>query len=302
MRLLAVESLGEGAYWRLVSGFVCWLALGVVSLVLGGKEGANAACGSERVVHRVADNAEGGGMSRLSECLPMKLTSILVMLFNGSAIAILGGSTIAKLSEYDGNPTPAKEFLSHLTYLSWRPYTLDLSGPLNNPIYKNIPIIALVFYFVLLMLFVETNLWEGDGSYRPRRRQYPPVLPLSNPDKLAITPGVVAAAKGWNSAVWATLAAGAVIALLRETPLLLSSPDPITDLTRSTLDRMRDGAIYAVLVGWIPALAVLASSRILRRSLTVLDQMEDAEEPPNEKVQSEADEESGQETPRIASD
>lgn len=265
IRLIAVESLGDGAYWGLFSGAVCWVVLTILS----------------RFAHRRPKTVDDGDLPepRLIGCLPVFLAPVLAVIAAIIVVAVAGGSAVfgraGELSE-DHYPTATGRLAAVLSHLRWQ--LPDGSNDEYAP-YASLPLIALVIYLLTLFLLLMTSLGEHGDQRSPK--QYPPSLPLTNPDVLATSPGLAAFAKGWNAAIWAAIVSAVAVAEVKALIGVLTLPGGqrgIVIMVREFLFELPHTAAYTAVLGWVPAVAVLVSARLLRGLLSLLDDGRDAEE------------------------
>lgn len=252
LRVLAIDSIRDGAYWGMFAGAVCWIVLGFG--------------------HRAPVSEGTDRNPRLSGCLPVFMAPVFALLAAGAVAALAGGRAVVKSADA-ADAGGGQRLAALVSYLHW--WTPGRSG---SSIDARAPVVALAIYLLALSILVLTNFGEFRG--RSRRVRYPPVLPLTNPDRLATAPGLMAFAKGLNAATWAAIVAAFAAAEV-ETLNVLLSPYPhrsgLSTFAEMFSDEAPRAAAYAALLGWVPALAVLAAARLLRGLLHWVDEAENAQ-------------------------
>ncbi|MFI0366666.1 hypothetical protein ACH35V_02235 [Actinomadura sp. 1N219] len=274
IRLVAVHSAERGAYWGLLSGAVCWIVLTIFSRF---------AYRRSEVVSPDAANGDRPA-PRLTGCLPVLLVPSFALIA-AAAAAFAGGAAApddAGRAEESNYPTAHGQLGMLVSHLHWPTHNQD-DG--DTGLHTMAPTVALTMYLVMLFGLLMTRLGEYSGNKRPSSAQYPPALPLTSPDTVAASPGLVAFAKGWHAAIWAAILAALAAA---EMDTLISIVTPVTSggerginiLAREFVEELPGTAAYAAVLGWVPAVAVLLAARVLRGLLRLLDDDDEENEEP----------------------
>ncbi|TDD32210.1 hypothetical protein E1287_23580 [Actinomadura sp. KC06] len=271
LRLAAVYSVERGAYWGLFSGAICWIVLTIFSWF---------AYRRGEVVSPGAANGDRP-VPRLTGCLPVLLVPAFAM-FAAAAVAFVAGSAAideagdSKESHY---PTAHGRLAVLVSHLHWPTHNQD-DG--STGLQATVPTVALTMYLVMVFGLLMTRLGEYGDKKRPSSAQYPPALPLTSPDTVAASPGLIAFAKGWHAAIWAAILAAVATAEMNTlisivTPVAPGGERGINILAREFVAELPGAAAYAALLGWVPAIAVLLAARLLRGLRSLLDDDEDAD-------------------------
>ncbi|MQA88177.1 MAG: hypothetical protein GEV03_27045 [Streptosporangiales bacterium] len=239
LRDIAISSLEDGAYWGLAAGAVCWVALAVASQFV------------RRPPDSSGPDADEDEAEPVLGVIPALLVPASGLVSAGAVAAVLGGPAVVRAGQPPQESMVA-ELAGLVSYFHW--WVADPG--VGVPALAYVPPFALAAYLAVFVFLLRPD-----------------------PHALAGLPAYRAFAKGWHATTWAAIVAAGYTGVLTMVVYAFSGADyPGGSLYRAmvggALTELPNGAVYTALLGWVPALAVLGTARLLRWTLDWLERTE----------------------------